>query len=46
MQSVQLRVISDMLGHGSVGLTLVTYSLLLPAMHQHAAAAMDAIFAG
>jgi integrase len=46
MQSVQLRMISDMLGQGSVGLTLDTYSHLLPAMHQQAAAAMDAILAG
>jgi integrase len=45
MQGVHPKVVSDMLGHGSVGLTLDTYSHLLPAMHQQAAAAMDAILA-
>ena len=43
IQCVQLRVISDMLGHSSVGLTLNTYSHLLPSMRQSSAAAMDAI---
>jgi integrase len=46
IQGVHPKVVSDMLGHGSVGLTLDTYSHLLPAMHQQAAAAMDAILAG
>jgi integrase len=46
LQGVHPKVVSDMLGHGSVGLTLDTYSHLLPAMHQQAAAAMDAILAG
>jgi integrase len=46
MQGVHPKVVSDMLGHSSVGLTLDTYSHLLPAMHQQAAAAMDAILAG
>ena len=46
MQGVHPKVVSDMLGHGTVGLTLDTYSHLLLAMHQHAAAAMDAVLAG
>ena len=46
MQGVHPKVVSDMLGHGTVGLTLDTYSHLLPAMHQQAAGAMDAILAG
>jgi integrase len=46
VQGVHPKVVSDMLGHGTVGLTLDTYSHLLPAMHQEAAAAMDAILAG
>ena len=46
MQGVHPKVVSDMLGHGTVGLTLDTYSHLLPAMPQQAAAAMDAILAG
>jgi integrase len=33
MQGVHPKVVSDMLGHGTVGLTLDTYSHLLPAMH-------------
>jgi integrase len=46
MQGVHPKVVSDMLGHGTIGLTLDIYSHLLPAMHQRAAAAMDAILAG
>jgi hypothetical protein len=46
MQGAHPKVVSDMLGHGIVGLILATYSHLLPAMHQQAAAAMDAILAG
>ena len=45
MQGVPPKVVSDMLGHSTVGLTLDTYSHLLPAMDQRAAAAMDAIVA-
>lgn len=44
-QGVHPKVVSDMLGHSTIGLTLDTYSHLLPAMHQQAAAAMDAILA-
>lgn len=46
MQGVHPKVVSDMLGHSTIGLTLDTYSHLLPAMHQQAADAMDAILAG
>ena len=46
IQGVHPKVVSDMLGHGTVGLTLDTYAHLLPTMHQQAAAAMDAILAG
>src|SRR5215208_5604897 len=46
IQGVHPKVVSDMPGHGTVGLTLDTYSHLLPAMHQQAAAAMDTILAG
>jgi integrase len=45
-QGVHPKVVSDMLGHSSVGLTLDTYSHLLPAMHHQAAAAIDAILSG
>ena len=33
-----------MLGHASIGITLDTYSHVLPSMQQEAAAAVDAIF--
>jgi integrase len=46
MAGVDPKFVSDMLGHSTVGLTLDTYSHLLPAMHQQAATAMDAILAG
>jgi integrase len=46
MQGMHPKVVSDMLGHGTVGLTLDTYSHLLPGMHQEVAKAMDAIIAG
>ena len=42
-QSVHPKIVSEMLGHATIGLTLDTYSHLLPAVHQQAAAAMDAI---
>lgn len=45
MQGVHPKVVSEMLGHGSIGLTLDTYSHLLPTMHKLAAAAIDAILA-
>jgi integrase len=45
-QGMHPKVVSDMLGHGTVGLTLDTYSHLLPGMHQEVATAMDAILAG
>ena len=46
LQGVHSKVVSDMLGHSTVELTLDTDSHLLPAMHQQAAAAMDAILTG
>jgi integrase len=45
-KGVHPKVVSDKLGHSTIGLTLDTSSHLLPAMHQQAAAAMDAILAG
>jgi hypothetical protein len=46
MQGAHPKVVSDMLEHGTVGLMLDTYSVLVPAMHQQAGAAIDAILAG
>jgi integrase len=42
-QGVHVKLVSEMLGHSTITLTLDTYSHLIPAMHGDAAAAMDAI---
>jgi integrase len=42
-QGVNLRVVMETLGHSQVSLTLNTYSHVLPALQQDAAATMDAI---
>jgi integrase len=42
-QGIHPKIVGDLLGHATVSLTLDTYSHLLPAMHQQAAAAMDAL---
>ncbi|CAN5246739.1 site-specific integrase [soil metagenome] len=38
------KIVSEMLGHSSIALTLDTYSHVIPAMHAEAAATMDALF--
>ncbi len=43
-KGVHPKVVSEMLGHATITLTLDTYSHLLPAMHGEAAATMDAMF--
>ncbi|CAA9544162.1 MAG: Integrase [uncultured Thermomicrobiales bacterium] len=40
-QGVHPKVVSEMLGHASITLTLDTYSHLVPVLHEEAAAAMD-----
>jgi len=42
---VHPKVVSERLGHASVGITLDTYSHVLPAMQAEAAQAIDALFA-
>lgn len=42
-QGVHPKVVSEMLGHASITLTLDTYSHLVPVMHAQAAAAMDSM---
>jgi integrase len=44
LQGVHVKLVSEMLGHSTITLTLDTYSHLIPAMHGDAAAAMDAVF--
>ena len=46
IQGVHPKVVSEMLGHATIGLTLDRYSHLLPTTHQQAEAAMDTILAG
>jgi integrase len=43
-KGVHVKVVSEMLGHSTITLTLDTYSHVIPAMHGDAAAAMDAVF--
>jgi integrase len=42
-RGVHVKLVSEMLGHSTITLTLDTYSHLIPAMHGDAAAAMDAL---
>ncbi len=44
LSRVHPKVVSERLGHASVGITLDTYSHVLPSMQSEAAAAIDAIF--
>jgi integrase len=43
-QGTHPKVVSEMLGHSSIALTLDTYSHLVPALHEQAAAMMDSLF--
>jgi integrase len=43
-QGVHPKVVSELLGHSSIGLTLDIYSHVLPDMQQHAVTAMDRLF--
>lgn len=45
-QGVHPKVVSDALGHASIAITLDTYSHVIPAMHQQAAEALDAVLQG
>jgi integrase len=40
-RGVHPKLVSDMLGHASVGITLDTYSHSLPSMHREAAQVME-----
>jgi integrase len=43
-QGVQPKIVSERLGHANIGVTLDTYSHVLPDMQDTAAAAIDALF--
>lgn len=45
-QSIHPKVVSEILGHSQICITLDLYSHTLPAMHHEAAAAMDATLGG
>jgi integrase len=40
------EVVSEMLGHSNVGITLSTYGHVMPGMHREAADRLDALFSG
>jgi integrase len=42
-QSVHVKIVSEMLGHGNIKITLDTYSHVLPDMQQQATEALDAL---
>jgi integrase len=44
IQGVHPKVVSEHLGHASIGITLDTYSHVLPIMQEHAARAFDELF--
>ena len=44
LQGVRPKVVSERLGHASVGITLDTYSHVLPSLQQEAAQAFDHLF--
>lgn len=43
-QGIHTKIVSERLGHSSIGITLDTYSHLLPSMQAEAAQAVDEIF--
>jgi len=45
LQGVHPKVVSERLGHSSIGITLDTYSHVLPAMQAEAVRAFDELFA-
>jgi integrase len=45
-QGVHAKVVSELLGHSSIGMTLDVYSHVIPDMQQHAVSAMDTVLRG
>ncbi len=43
---INVKVISEMLGHANVAITLQLYAHVLPGMHAHAVAVLDAVLRG
>jgi len=44
-QGVHVKVVSEMLGHSQIALTLDTYSHVIPTLQEEAAASMEALLA-
>jgi integrase len=45
-RGVHPKLVSEMLGHASIGITLDTYSHVLPTMHREAAEVMEDLLSG
>ncbi len=45
-ETVHLRVVMDTLGHSQIGVTMNTYSHVMPALQRDAADKMNAILSG
>ncbi len=45
-QGIHPKVVSERLGHSTVGITLDTYSHVLPGMQEESAARLDALLGG
>ena len=45
-QGIHAKIVSEMLGHSSIGMTLDIYSHVIPDMQQQAVAAMSALLKG
>ena len=45
-EGIHPKIVSERLGHASIGITLDTYSHVLPSMQEQAAAAFDHLFPG
>ena len=45
-RGIHPKIVSEMLGHSTIAITLDTYSHVIPTMQRQAAEAMDAILTG
>ena len=45
-QAIHIKIVSEVLGHTSIGITLDIYSHVMPSMRLQSAVAMSAILAG
>jgi integrase len=45
-RGIHPKIVSEMLGHATIAITLDTYSHVIPTMQRDAAAAMDSLLGG